>query len=119
MRIENRERPAEQARAAPDAEQLSAVDDVLDHLLDPLEDVVPDPGADAVHEAAPAHRWPPPQPIVLGYEDGGGWVRDFAARVRWSQRSQFRIPRLLAGWTLLAALFCGVVWLIVSSGGLR
>jgi hypothetical protein len=117
MRIESRERPAEQARA-PDAEQLSAVDDVLDHLLDPLEDVVSDPDAAPEDEAAPAERWPPPQPIVLDYAEGGG-VRDFAARVRWSQRSRFRIPRLLAGWALVATLFWGVVWLILSSGALR
>jgi hypothetical protein len=116
MRTESRERPAEQARA-PDAEQLSAVDDVLDHLLDPLEDVVSDPDAAAEDEAAPVEPWPPPQPIVLDYAGGG--VRDFAARVRWSQRNRFRIPRLLAGWALAGVLFCGVVWLIVSSGALR
>jgi hypothetical protein len=110
MRIENRERPAAQARAAPDAEQLSAVDDVLDHLLDPLEDVVPDPDAD--------ERRPPPQPIVYFYEEPGR-IRDFAARLRWSQRSWFRIPRLLAGWALVAALFWGALWLVFSSGALR
>jgi hypothetical protein len=110
MRIENRERPEAPARAAPDAEQLSAVDDVLDHLLDPLEDVVPDPDA--------AERRPPPQPIVFFYEEPGG-VRDFVARLRWSQRSRFRIPRLLAGWALVAALFLGALWVVFSSGALR
>ena len=119
MRIESRERPAAQAPAAPDAEQLSAVDDVLDHLLDPLEDVVPSREAAPAEEAAPADPRPPAAPLVLGYEDDGGSLREFAARVRWSQRSRFRIPRLLAGWSLVAALFWGALWLVFSSGALR
>jgi hypothetical protein len=117
---EHRERRAVRPRAAPAAEQLDAVADVLDHLLDPLEDVVPSREATpAEEEAEPTEPWPPATPLVLDYENEGGGLRDFAARVRWSQRSRFRIPRVLAGWTLVGALFCGVLWLIFSSGAAR
>jgi hypothetical protein len=40
-------------------------------------------------------------------------VRDLAARLRWSDRVVFRIPRLLAGWTVGLTAFCAAIWIIV------
>ena len=119
MPTKRRELPVVRPRAAPEADRRAAVADVLDHLLDPLEDVVPSREAAPAEEAAPADPRPPAAPLVLGYEDDVGSLRDFAARVRWSQRSRFRIPRVLAGWALVAALFWGVLWIIFSSGAAR
>jgi hypothetical protein len=116
MRTERREAPAP-PRPAPDAERLQAVTEALDRLLDPLEDVAPE--SSSVEERAPAEAWPPPEPLVLVYENEGGRVRDFAARMRWSQRGRFRIPRFLARWALVAGAFWGVLWLIFSTGALR
>ena len=131
MPTKRRELPVIRPRAAPEAERLDAVADVLDHLLDPLEDVVPSRDAAPSVEAAPAEEpppavepappdpRPPAAPLVLGYEDDVGSLRDFAARVRWSQRSRFRIPRVLAGWVVVAAVFWGVLWLVFSFGAAR
>lgn len=111
-------------------ERTSAIEEVLDHLLDPLEDLVPsaDPPPPAEEEeeaaapAAPALADLEPDPwlatVPLVY-DGRGSVRDFLARVRWSERGCFRIPRLLARYALAAALFCSAIWLVLSAGGLR
>ena len=118
MPIERRDPPAALRRAAPEAEQLSAVADVLDHLLDPLEGAVPRREATPADEAAPFEPWPAGEPFVAGY-GGRGSLREFAARVRWSERNRFRIPRFLLRWAFVAAAFWGVVWLIFSSGAPR
>ena len=110
-------------------ERTSAIAEVLDHLLDPLEDLVPSaeppPPPKEEEEAAPtapalAEMEPDPwlATVPLVY-DGRGSLRDFVARVRWSERGCFRIPRLLARYTLAAALFCSAIWLVLSAGGLR
>jgi hypothetical protein len=118
MPTEHPELTSPQPRPAPDAEQLSAVNDVLEHLLDPLEDVDPSRGAASSDEAASAESWPPVVPIILPYEDRSA-IREFLARLRWSERDRFRIPRSLARWTLFAAAFWGVVWFIFSLAALR
>ena len=116
-------------RPAPDAEQVSAVEEVLDHLLDPLEDVLASRGGTASEDAAPAspasgnggapdEPWTALEPLVVRY-DGGNWLRDLPARVRWSDEALFRIPRLIARWTVVVAAFAGAVWLILSAGPLR
>jgi hypothetical protein len=119
MPIERREPPAALRRAAPDAEQLSAVDDALDHLLDPLEEVVPSRGAAPADEAAPTVAWPAAEPFEIDYGDGRASLRDLAARVRWSDRRRFRLARFVARWGVVAAVFSGVMWVVFSLGGPR
>jgi hypothetical protein len=114
MQTERRELPAERPRAAPDEEQLSAVTDVLEHLLDPLEDVLPGQGVAPFDEAASAGPW-----LILEPYERRGRIREFVARLRWSERNCFRIPRFLARWAFVTAAFWGVVWLIFSSGMAR
>lgn len=40
-------------------------------------------------------------------------VRGLAARLRWSDRGVFRIPRLMATWAIGLAAFSAAVWFIV------
>jgi|GEM_PF-2881289 len=50
---------------------------------------------------------------IVPLDRSGLSVRDLVARLRWSDRSVFRIPRLLAGWTVGLAAFSAAVWIIV------
>jgi hypothetical protein len=40
-------------------------------------------------------------------------MRGLAARLRWSDRGVFRIPRLMAAWSVGLAAFWAAVWIIV------
>ena len=87
-------------------EQHRAITEALAHLLDPLEETV-------LEDEAP--RAPAAYPRLLVQPDRAP-VRDLVARVRWSDRNRFRIPRLVARWSLLAAFVCGVIWFVSARG---
>jgi hypothetical protein len=93
----------------PTAEEQRALDEALDHLLDPLAGDRPG--------AAEAQLRPPLPELVPLHE--APRVRDLAVRIRWSDRGVFRIPRRLAAWTLGLAAFWATVWIILSVGGVR
>jgi hypothetical protein len=80
---------------APTAVEARALDDALDHLLDPLAD---DPPSSIV--AAPMPELVP-------------------VRTRWSDREVVRLTRRAAGWTVGLAAFVGTVWLILAVGPVR
>ena len=58
-------------------------------------------------------------PEIVLLRDGPPTVRDLAVRLRWSERGVFRLSRLFAGWAVGLAAFWGVVWVILSVGGIR
>ena len=105
--------------AVPSAEQQQALEEALDHLLDPLADEPSSKGS--VGEEAVRAR-PDPIRVVeipsVAY-GGGPTVRDIAVRLRWSERGLFRVPRRVAGWAVGVAAFWGLVWIILSIGALR
>jgi hypothetical protein len=85
-----------------------ALDEALDHLLDPL---APDP---------PSSNGAPRMPDLVPIDyDHGTTVRDLAVRIRWSDREAFRVTRRLAGWTVGLAAFVGTVWVILAVGAVR
>jgi hypothetical protein len=57
-----------------------------------------------------------PEIIPLG---SGPSVRDLPVRIRRSDRGVFRLSRQVAGWAVGLAAFWGVVWVILSVGGVR
>ena len=94
----------------PTAEEQQAVEEALERLLDPLAEDRP-----AAADAAPL----PPMPEVVPLYERGPSVRHLAVRLRRSHRGGFRVARRLVGWTVGLAAFWGVVWVILSFGGVR
>ncbi len=88
--------------AVPPTEHLRAIAEALDHLLDPLDDAVP---------SAPAVGRLRAEPIERSHGVRRP-LRKLSARLRWSNRDRFRIPRLIVGWVLLVAFFWSVIWFV-------
>jgi hypothetical protein len=56
---------------------------------------------------------------IVPLDARGPGVHGLATRLRRSDRSVFRIPRLVAGWAVGLAAFWVAIWIILSVGGVR
>ena len=84
------------------------VQEALDRLLEPL-----DPSA-VRPELTPEDSYAPYLETPFRVELGAVYLR-----LRRSRRLPYKIPRLVAGWTVLIVGICGLVWLTFGIVGLR
>jgi hypothetical protein len=104
--------------AATNADQQRALEEALDHLLDPLaEDDRPGSNGAAGEEVVRRALDPILTAAVLpvAYHTGPT-VRGLAKRLRRRRRALFRISRHFAGWAVSLGAFWGLVWIILSVG---
>jgi hypothetical protein len=99
------------------AERQHALEEALEHLLDPLaEDDRPASNGAAGEEVARRVLEPILTAAVLPVAYDTPTVRDLAKRLRRRKRALFRISRRVAGWAAGLSAFWGLVWIILSVG---
>jgi hypothetical protein len=84
------------------------VQEALDRLLEPLDASTVRP--DITQQDLSAPNLGAPTRVDLGA---------LYLRLRRSRRLPYKVPRLLAGWTVLVVGICALVWLTFSIVGLR